>query len=144
MEGTESITIDAPASQIWPLVGHVAEWPKWIKGISDVETTGPLTNGSELEYKFRGRPARAVVDRYEEGQVIGIGAEEKSWNFSETISLAPQGDQTEVTFAMGFEPTAGWAKAMATLLSPFKGPLLTNPLKKELAELKRVVEEGAG
>ena len=142
MDATESITIDRPASEIWPFVGHVSAWPQWIKGISDVETTGPLTTGSELVYKFRGKPARAVVDEFEEGRSIGIGAEEKSWNFAETITLTPQGAQTEVTFAMSFDPTAGWAKAMSTLLSPFKGPLLTNPLKKELAELKRVVEEG--
>jgi len=140
MEHSESITIDAQSSAIWPLVGDVAAWPKWIKDISDVETTGQLNTGSELVYKFRGRPARATVDHYEEGRSIGIGAKEKSWNFVETISLAPQGDQTEVTFAMGFEPTKGWAKAMGTLLSPFKGPLLVKPLQRELQALKQVAE----
>jgi carbon monoxide dehydrogenase subunit G len=144
VESTESITIDRPAGEVWPLVGDVRAWPKWIKGISDVEIgSEALATGSELEYKFRGRPAHATVDQYEEGRSIGIGAEEKSWNFAETITLTPQGDQTEVTFAMRFEPTAAWASVTSTLLSPFKGPLLANPMKKELLELKRVVEEVA-
>lgn len=143
MEQTESITINRPASEIWPLVGDVRAWPKWIKDISDVEAdTDELSTGSELVYKYRGRPARATVERYEEGRVIEIGATEKSWNFEESITLTPQGDQTEVTFVMGFDPTAGWAKAAAAVLSPFKGPLLANPLKRELEALKQAVEGG--
>ena len=79
--------------------------------MSDFELEGDLAVGSELEYQSRGRPARATVKRLEEGRAIEIGAEEKSWNFDESIKLTPDGDQTKVTFSMGFEPTAGWAKA---------------------------------
>lgn len=141
MEHTESITIDRPASEIWPLIGDPRRWTTWIKDVSDFELdTDELGEGSELVYKYRGRPARATVERYEEGKAIEIGAIEKSWNFEESITLTPQGDRTEVTFTMGFDPTAGWAKAMATLLSPFKGPLLAKPLKRELQALKSEVE----
>ncbi len=140
MEATESITIDRPASEVWALVGDVRRWPEWLADVSDFQLDGELAVGTELEYRYRGRPARATVTRLEEGRAIEVGAEEKAWNFEESITLTPQGDRTEVTFSIGFVPTAGWAKAAGALLSPFKGPLLRNPLKRELQELKVTVE----
>lgn len=140
MEATESITIDRPANEVWALVGDVRKWPEWIEDLSDFELEGDLAVGTELEYKYRGRPARAAVRRFEEGRAIEIGAEEKSWNMEESITLSPQGDQTEVTFSMAFVPTVGWAKVAGAVLSPLKGPLLTNPLKRELQELKTTLE----
>ena len=58
------------------------------------------------------------------------------------MELESLGDQTRVTFTMGFEPTVWWAKAGSALLTPLKDRMLGKPLRKELATLKSVVESG--
>jgi uncharacterized membrane protein len=142
VEHTESITIDRPANEVWDVVGDVRHWPDWSADLSDFEIEADeLATGVEMTYKYRGRPARAAVTAYDEGRRIAIGATEKSWIFDESITVTPDGSQSEVEFSIGFEPTAGWAKAAAMVLSPFKGPLLANPVKRELQALKDRLEQ---
>jgi uncharacterized membrane protein len=145
VEQTESILIDRPAGDVWPLVGDVRGWNQWLTGISDVElVSDELAPGSEFSYQYRHKPVRATVDQYEEGRLIGISTSEKRYDFAESITLDPRGDQTEVTFTMGFEPTVWWASALSVLLIPVKGLMLGRPLRQELQDLKVAVEGGAG
>ncbi len=44
MQQTESITIDRPPVEVWALVGDVRNWTKWLKDISDVETSHMFTS----------------------------------------------------------------------------------------------------
>jgi len=142
MEQTESILIDRNANDVWPLVGDVRGWNQWLTGISDVElVSDELAPGAEFSYQFRNKPVRATVDHYEEGRLIGISTSEKTYDFAESITLDPRGDQTEVTFTVGFEPTVWWVSALSVLLIPIKGLMLGRPLRQELADLKRVAEE---
>ena len=139
MQQTESITIDRPAAEVWPLIGSVDGWQHWLTGISNVELlSDEVGPGAEFSYKFRGRAVTATVDRYEEGRLIAI--KESSYDFGESMELEPLGDETRVTFTMGFEPTVWWAKAGSALLTPFKDRMLGKPLREELATLKTVVE----
>lgn len=141
MQQTESITIDRPPAEVWALVGDVRNWTKWLKDISDVElVSGELATGAEFSYKFRGRDVNATVDRYEEGRVIGIGAQEKKYDFAESLAVEPTDGGTRVTFTMGFDPTVWWVSALSILLVPFKGMMLGKPLRKELEELRIAVE----
>lgn len=143
MQQTESITIDRPSAEVWPLIGSPDGWQRWLSGISNVkllsDEVGP---GAEFAYKFRDREVRATVDRYEEGRLISISSEERSYDFGESMELEPLGDQTRVTFTMGFEPTVWWASAASALLTPFKDRMLGKPLRKELETLRTEVEGG--
>ena len=73
-------------------------------------------------------------------QTIGISSSEKNYDFQESITLEPLGDQTKVEFTMGFEPTVWCATALSVLVVPFKGPLLVRPLRKELESLRTAAE----
>ncbi len=141
MQQTESITIDAPTADVWPLIGSIDGWQSWLTGISNVELlSDEIGPGAEFGYTFRGRAVTATVDRYEEGRIMAIASTESSYDFGESMELEPLGDQTWATFTMGFEPTTWWAKAGSALLTPLKDRMLGKPLRKELATLKGVVE----
>jgi uncharacterized membrane protein len=141
---TESILVDAPAADVWKLVGSIEGWERWNSGISNVELLADeLGPGAEFAYRYRGRAVRTTVDAYEDGRLLSIASDEGSYDFGESLLVEAEGDQTRVTFIMGFEPKAWWAKAASLLLVPFKDRALGRPLRKELAALKRVAEEGA-
>jgi hypothetical protein len=50
------------------------------------------------------------------------------------------GDQTEVAFTMGFEPTVWWMKVVAVVVVPIKDRLMGRPLRRELERLRAVAE----
>jgi uncharacterized membrane protein len=140
---TETILVDAPAADVWKLVGSIEGWEHWNSGISNVELLADqLGPGAEFAYRYRDREVRTTVDAYEEGRLLSIASDEGSYDFGESLVVEPEGEQTRVTFTMGFEPTVWWAKAASVLLVPFKDRVLGKPLRKELATLKHVAEEG--
>ena len=142
MQHSASITIERPVRDVWSAVGDPRAWHTWLAGVRavEVENSGVLAQGAKLSYTWRGRPVKASLARYEEGRVTGIHSSEKNYEFNEAISLHEMGGQTEVTFAIGFEPTLWWMSASAVALLPLKGLLLGRPLKKELRSLKRALE----
>lgn len=141
MQQSESIVVDAPVERVWPLIGSIEGWQDWNSGISNVELLADeIGPGAEFAYRYRGREVHTTVDAYEEGRLLSIASDEGSYDFGESLALEPEGDQTRVTFTMGFEPTVWWAKAASVLLVPFKDRVLGRPLRAELARLKDVVE----
>lgn len=141
MQRSESTVINRPSEDLWALVGDVRRWPKWLRGVSDVRLLSEeVAVGSEFAYKWRDRDVSATVSAYKRGQTIGISSSEKNYDFQESITLEPLGDQTKVELTMGFEPTVWWATALSVLVVPFKGPLLGRPLRKELESLRTAAE----
>ncbi len=141
MQHTETITINRPPQEVWSFVGDVRSWPKWLEDVTDVEVpSSEMTEGTQLSYKFRGRETHPTITAYEQGQMLGIAASEKGYEFAESIALHPDGDQTEVSFTMGFEPTVWWMKGLAAALAPFKSTVLGRSMRKEMRSLKTAVE----
>ena len=144
MQHTETITIGRPSEDVWAYVGDVRSWPKWLEDVSDVDVqSGEMAEGTQLSYKFRGRETHPTITAYEQGQMLGIAASERGYEFAESIRLHSDGDQTEVSFTMGFEPTVWWMKGLAAALSPFKRTVLGRSMRKEMRSLKTAVEAEA-
>lgn len=144
MQQRESIVVDAPVDRVWPLIGSIEGWQDWNSGISNVELLADeIGPGAEFAYRYRDREVRTTIDEYEEGRLLSIASNEKTYDFGESLVVEAVGDhQTRVTFTMGFEPTVWWAKAASVALVPFKDRVLGRPLRKELARLKVVAEGG--
>lgn len=142
MEHAESIVVHRPATEVWALTGHPESWQRWIRDIEDVRVDGELSEGTVVSYRWRGRDVTATVRPYEPGVRMGIQSSEKNYDFHESIALRDVGGRTEVTFTMGFTPTAWWMKAAAVLLSPFKGLVLGRSLNQELRALRDAAEGG--
>lgn len=141
MQHTETITIDRPAEEVWDYIGDVDSWPKWIDDMTDVEVPeGGMAIGSQVTYKYRGTPTHPTIAAYEAGRTIGIQSSEDRYEFAETITLSPKGEQTEVSFTMGFQPTVWWMKLMAVALAPFRSTVLGRGMRKSMQSLKKAVE----
>lgn len=140
MQHTETITINRPQSEVWPLVGDPAAWPKWDQAIEDVVVDGPVREGAKLSYKWRGRTVNATVSRYIRPQTLAIRSDDKGYEFDELISLRGLGNMTMVSITMGFKPAAWWGSTLAVLSWPAKKVTLGRPLRKELNALRAEVE----
>lgn len=144
LQHTETMSIDRPAEEVWAFVGDVRWWPKWTADISDVEVSADeLSAGTQLSYKFRGRPTHPTIASYQQGREIGISASEDRYEFAESITLHPGGDETEVSFTMSFEPTVWWMKGIAAALGPLQGHSAGTLNEKEMRSLKAAVEADA-
>jgi carbon monoxide dehydrogenase subunit G len=142
MQHSESIVVERPAQDVWELTGDLRAWSAWSPNIEVIEVVpeGTLAKGSKVRYRYRGRETNATVAQYEEQRVVGIEAPGKSYDFRESITLMPQGQNTEVTFFMAFEPKVWFMSALAVLLIPVKSWVLGRPLKRELRDIKAAVE----
>jgi hypothetical protein len=140
VEHSESIVVNRSLEDVWTLTGDPHAWATWGE-IRDVHVMGgAIAEGSAITYRWRGREIEATISPFIDRERMGIQNTQRSYEFHEWIALRDLGDRTEVTFTMGFEPTAWWASMLAPLLSPFKALVLGRPLKKELRSLRDAAE----
>jgi carbon monoxide dehydrogenase subunit G len=138
---TESIRIAKPAEVVWTLVGDPSAWPRWAGDLSEVRVHGDLAVGATVTYTYRGRSVAVTLTQYQHARLVEIAGSEKSYDMRESIALDADDTATKVSIAMGFEPTATWARLVAPLFAPFRGLVLGRSLRRSLHALRRATED---
>ncbi|WP_170335670.1 SRPBCC family protein [Ruegeria arenilitoris] len=146
-EVSRSITIDAPASKIFPYVNSMQETEKWSPWLSrDPETklayTGPDAGvGNTLtwssEHPQVGSGMQEIVESVENQTVKTALDFGDMGTAAASFTLQPEGDQTKVTWGfesdLGMNPMMRW---MGMMMDEWVG----SDYERGLSNLKTVVE----
>jgi uncharacterized protein YndB with AHSA1/START domain len=117
--------VDAPVEAVWGAVSDSLAWPRWWRGVEDVEELeagGPEGMGSLRRYTWKSAlPYRLAfdmrvtqVERHErlEGQASGELAGRGTWTFT------PREGGTRVEYLWDVETTRRWMNLAGPLLKP--------------------------
>ena len=110
---TFSHSVPAPIEQVFALLTDPGRIPDWLPGCSEVQSDGPLHQGSRLNVRFGERATEfEVVDFARPGAFSWAerGEREGWWMF---VRLAVLGDSTTVTVRDAWLPRSrgGWLHA---------------------------------
>lgn len=144
-EISREITIQARPAEIHKFVGDLREWPKWLpfsKPEHDpsvkttvVQPTGVGANQSWTSNNGNGELTFTVCDEAKgvEYQMVF----DKKWKSQGTLSYAPSGEGTKLTWRMSGQNDDFAGKWMAALMPYMVGPMFEDGL----ADLKHLAEE---
>lgn len=143
-----SITIDAPAAEVFPWVADLrkfSQWSPWEKLDPDIEKTfeGPATGVGSV-YKWSGNAdvgkGSMTVTEFVADEKVTMSLEfVEPWQSKATtgLSLAPAGDTTEVTWSMSGENDF-MSKAVGLFMDMEE--MIGKDYEEGLANLEKVVE----
>jgi uncharacterized protein YndB with AHSA1/START domain len=130
-----SITIAAPATQVWAVLTHINEWDRWQTDISKPSLRQPLKPGSTFVWKTGGATITSTLHTVQPasafgwtGKTLGIFAIH-NWQLSELNG------HTTVTVSESME---GW---LANLLQRMFQKKLEQGMEKWLELLKAACEK---
>ncbi|WP_170761139.1 SRPBCC family protein [Ruegeria lacuscaerulensis] len=148
-EVSRNITIDAPASAIFPYVNSMQETEKWSPWLArDPETklsySGPEAGvGNTLrwssEHREVGSGTQEIVESVPDQMVKTALDFGQMGTASASFTLTPEGDQTQVTWGfdsdLGLNPMSRW---MGLMMDKWVG----GDYERGLSKLKALVETG--
>ncbi len=144
-----SVTIARDTADVWAYVSDVTNQDHWVDGMSDSEIVGdgPIGRGAQIRgtYTYGGGsgPVLMTVTEFREGKRLAIDASEGPFPFSGLLSLERAGGETVVTNAMTAGSDHMVTSIMFTLLRPLMKKMMGRQLRKELGQLKEILESGA-
>ena len=129
-----SITIDAPADDVFAILSHVADWPSWQHNVSSVRVAGSVGLGTTFRWKSGGSRIVSTIELFDpphaigwRGRTLGIRAVHV-WRFTQ------RGSATRVETEESFE---GW---LASALAPLMRRNLRRSVDAAVVDLKREAE----
>ena len=138
--------IDADPADVWRYVSNPANQDHWVDGMSESEIIGgePIGRGTQIRavYTYGGgsAPVEMTITDYREGRSVGIEALTGPFPFTALLSLERQGRQTLLTNQMTAGSDHFFTSLMFTLLRPLTKHMMTRQLRKELNQLKAILE----
>jgi hypothetical protein len=139
---TEAL-IAAPPDVVADFAGNPENAPKWYKNIKEVKwlTPPPLEVGSQLAFvaEFLGRTLSYtyVVTELEAGRRLVMKTAEGPFPMETTYEWTAAGGMTRMTLRNRGSPSG-----FASIAAPFMSAAMRRENRKDLAELKRIVELG--
>ena len=131
---------------IWPYVGNPCNQDEWVDGMQDskIEGDGPPGVGTVIRGNYKGGagpgPVALRITAFEPERRLATEAFEGPFLFSGELALAREGDGTRVRNSMTAE-SDHWATAvMFVALRPLMARLFRRQMRKELAQLKAILE----
>ena len=143
-----SVMIARDTADVWAYVSDVTNQDHWVDGMSDSEIVGdgPIGRGTQIRgmYTYGGgsAPVLMTVTEFREGKRIAIDASEGPFLFSGLLSLERAGGETVVTNSMTAGSDHILTSIMFTLLRPLMKMMMGRQLRKELRQLKDILESG--
>ena len=143
-----AITIDRDPADVWAFVSNAANQDRWVDGMSDSELVGggPIGRGSQIRgtYTYGGgsAPVLITITEFREGRRLGIEALEGPFPFTGLLTLERAGPGTSVSNAMTAGSDHLLTSIMFTVLRPLMKLMMGRQMKKELAQLKALLESG--
>ena len=143
-----SVTIARGTADVWAYVSDVTNQDHWVDGMSDSEIVGdgPIGRSTQIRgtYTYGGgsAPVLMTVTEFREGRRLAINASEGPFPFSGLLSLERAGGETVVTNSMTAGSDHIVTAIMFTLLRPLMKMMMGRQLRKELQQLKDILESG--
>lgn len=141
-----SVTIERDPADVWAYVSDVRNQDHWVDGMSDSELLGdgPIGTGSEIRgtYTFEGRsaPLTLKITAFREGSSLGIESSDGPFPMTGLLTLQGSGSGTTVTNAMTAGSDHIVTSIMFTVLRPLSKMMFRRQLRKELGQLKEILE----
>ena len=143
-----SVVIACDPSDVWAFVSDVSNQDHWVDGMSDSETVGdgPIGRGTQIRgtYTYGGgsAPVLMTITEFREGQRLAIDASEGPFPFSGLLTLQRSGGDTVVTNSMTAGSDHIMTSIMFTVFRPLMKIMMGRQLRKELGQLKDILESG--
>ena len=141
------IEIERPPSDVWAYVSDLRNQNHWVDGVSDAELVGDQVTGVgtqvRVNYTMENRTTPMVlnISEFRENELLATTSDEGPFPFTGELSLAPSTNGTLVTNAMTAGSDHVVTTVMFTLLRPLSKWLFSRQLRKELRQLKAILED---
>jgi len=140
-------TIERPIEDVWAFASHVPNMEQWVDGLSETELVGgdPVRNGSVVRgrYSYGGgsAPVAMTVTEFRPPRSLATDAREGPFPFTGRLELARRGPRaTEVTNTLRAGSDHIFTAFMFRCLPFIVRPMMARQLRKELAQLKAILE----
>ena len=150
ISASASVTIERSPQDVWAYVSNPANQDHWVDGMSESEVIGdgPLGRGTQIRgrytYGSQSAPVLMTITEFREARQLAIEASEGPFPFSGLLRLERSGGATVVTNSMRAGSDHVVTSIMFTLLRPLMKLMMGRQLKKELGQLKAILEHGRG
>ena len=146
LSASASIEIGREPAEVWAYVSDVTNQDRWVDGMSESQVVGdrPIGRGTQIRgtYTYGGgsAPVLMTITEFREGRQLSIDASEGPFPFSGTLSLRRSGSSTTVTNAMAAGSDHIFTSIMFTVFRPLTKLMMGRQMKKELGQLKAILE----
>jgi uncharacterized protein YndB with AHSA1/START domain len=148
MQIATTVEIGAPLDRVWPLINDDENLKLWMPDV--VETTYPegKPEGDPVGTRFLQRireggrisTYQGEVTAYEPGRLLGIRlGDARHFVTDVTYRLSEEGPETRLDYACRVT-LLSW---IARVMIPIGAPMMRRIVKRHMANLQRVAEEGA-
>lgn len=142
------IVVDRSPGAIWPYVSNPCNQDEWVDGMRDsaIEGGEPPGLGTVIRgtYIGGGRPGPVAmrITAFETERRLATDAFEGPFAFQSELTLAREGSGARLRNSMTVESDHWVTALMFSVLRPLTKSLFTRQLRKELAQLKAILEGG--
>jgi len=139
----QSVIINRPVQEVWKFISNIENAPKWDRAViaGHQITEGPLGVGitwqTTRQVFGRRRTPTYVVSEYEANHKIALKAFLGPFQGQVRFAFESVPEGTRFTQSFEMESSGGW-----NLLTPFLVRMLTRDGEADLANIKRVLEDG--
>ncbi len=143
------VRIERPIEEVWAFASHVPNMEQWVDGMSETELIGggEVGRGSEIcgVYTYGGGSAPVLirVTAFQPPRRMVTDAQEGPFPFVGELELVRLGGGTEVTNTLSAGSDHIVTTVMFRLLPFIVRPMMAKQLRKELGQLKAILEGGA-
>ena len=147
LSASADITIDRDPVDVWNYVSDVTNQDHWVDGMSDSEVVGdgPIGRGTRIQavYTYGGNdgPVEMTITEFREGRELAIEASQGPFPFTGRLSLQRSGSSTILTNSMKAGSDHIATSIMFILLRPLTRWMMTRQMRKELDQLKAILED---
>ncbi|MCY3568768.1 MAG: SRPBCC family protein [Chloroflexi bacterium] len=146
LNAAAQITIEREPADVWAYVSDVTNQDHWVDGMSNSEIVGrePIGRGTQIRgvYTYGGNdgPVEMTVTEFRAGRELAIEASEGPFPFTGRLTLERSGPSTVVTNSMTAGSDHVVTSIMFTVLRPLMRMMMSRQLRKELGQLKEILE----
>ncbi len=146
MSASAQVTINREPAEVWAYVSDVTNQDHWVDGMSESEVVGddPIARGTQIRgvYTYGGgsAPTLMTITEFQEGRQLAIEASEGPFPFTGQLTLEQSGSSTIVANAMTAGSDHIVTSIMFTVLRPLMKIMMGRQMRKELAQLKGILE----
>lgn len=146
LSASAQIAINRDPAMVWAYVSDLTNQGAWVDGMSDSEIVGdgPIGRGTQVRgvYSYGGgsAPVLMTITNFREGRTLSTEASEGPFPFASVLTLERSGSGASVTNAMTAGSDHIVTSIMFVVLRPLTKWMMTRQLRKELRQLKDILE----
>ncbi len=146
LSASAQVTINREPADVWAYVSDVTNQDHWVDGMSDSEIVGngPVGRGTQIRgvYTYGGNdgPVEMTITEFRERRELAIETSEGPFPFTGRLTLERSGTSTIVSNSMTAGSDHIVTSIMFLVLRPLTKWMMTRQLRKELGQLKAILE----